>query len=312
MNPQPCATPRSRLLVISPVFNEARHLGVVAASIAGQTRPPERWIVVDDGSTDETPELLERLRSELSVLQVIALPRDGRRGRDGLAAAREIRAFNTGWRSAAAGGWDVIAKIDGDMELPPDYFERLLDEFADNPRLGVAGGRYVEQVSPRRWQRIGIPDHCVPGALKAYTADCLERIGGVPEILGWDTIDEVYARLYRFETRSFPALIARHHRPTGAAAGVLRGRARHGACAWITHYPAYFAALRSLKQATRKPFGLSGLAFLWGYAAAALRGTPRVPDAAFRSQMRAELRGRVAPHQLRLAWATRTGRTTSA
>ena len=266
---------------------------VVAASIAAQTRAPDLWVVVDDGSTDGTPELLRRLKAELAFLRVISLPRDDGRGRDGLAQAREIRAFNIGWSSAAEDHWDLIAKVDGDMQLPDRYFEQLIERFGEHPQLGMAGGRYIEQRPNGSWRRMRLPDHCVPGALKVYSADCLASIGGVPEVLGWDTIDEVYARLHGFETRSYPDLLAQHHRPTGAAGGTLRGQARHGACAWITHYPAYFVLLRALKQAVRSPRGLSGAAFLWGYGVAALRRTPQVPDAAFRRQMRAELRRRI-------------------
>jgi hypothetical protein len=123
-------------------------------------------------------------------------------------------------------------------------------------------------------------------------------------VLGWDTIDEVYARLHGFETRSYPELEARHLRPTGAAAGLLRGQARHGACAWITHYPAYFVALRALKQAGQPPRGMSGIAFAYGYVAAALKRTPRIPDAAFRRRMRPDLRSRLVPRPLRPATPT--------
>jgi biofilm PGA synthesis N-glycosyltransferase PgaC len=281
-----------RLLVVSPVFNEARHLPTVAAAVAAQTRLPDRWVIVDDGSTDGTRAVLTRLEAQLPFVQVITLPHDAARGADGLACAREIRAFNAGLDRQRGERWDYVAKLDGDMELPPHYFERLLRRFGASPGLGLAGGRFAEPRADGSWRVIGIPPQFVPGALKTYRVECLERIGGVQECLGWDTIDETYARLHGYETRSFGDLDARHHRPTGTASGLLRGRARHGACAWITHYPAYFVLLRSVKQATFPPFGLSGLAFLWGYFAAAVRATPQVPDPAFRRHIRSELHGR--------------------
>jgi glycosyltransferase involved in cell wall biosynthesis len=281
------------LLVVTPLFNEERHLRVVAASLAGQTRPPDAWVAVDDGSTDGTAAILRELQTEIPFLRVVSMP--GPRGsvRDGLARAREVDAFNAGVRAAADWRWDLIGKLDGDVELPPDYFERLLERMRDDPRLGMASGCYVEPTRSGRWRRVRVPGHHVPGALKLYTADCLERIGGVPAVLGWDTIDEMYARMHGFQTRSFGDLVARHHRPTGAAGGLLRGRARHGECAWIAHYPAYFVALRSFKEAARRPVGLSGGAFLWGYLRAALRATPRVRDEAFRRHVHGELRNRL-------------------
>lgn len=288
-----------RLVVITPVFNEAEHIGLVAASMAAQTRPPDLWVVVDDGSTDHTLELLRRVEPELSFLRVIALARDDGRALDGLAQGRVIRAFNAGWSSIAGDGWDLIAKIDGDIDLPPHYFARVIEEFGRSPRLGMAGGHCAERRSDGSWRPLRIHEHHVPGALTVYSAACLASIGGLPEVLGWDTIDEVSARLHGFETRSFPELEARHLRATGAAAGLLRGQARHGACAWITHYPAYFVALRALRQASQPPRGVSGIAFLYGYVAAALKRTPRLPDAAFRRRMRAELRARLLPRPLR-------------
>jgi glycosyltransferase involved in cell wall biosynthesis len=278
---------------VSPLFNEEGHLRTVARAIAGQTRPPDAWIAVDDGSTDGTAGVLRELAGEIPFLRIVSVPGPRAGIGDGLEAARDVQAFNVGLRSAGGERWDLIGKLDGDVELPPDYFARLLERFRDDPRLGMASGRYLEPTASGGWRLVKAPDHHVPGALKLYSAECLARIGGLPPVLGWDTIDEMYARMHGFRTRAFDDLVARHHRPTGAAGGLLRGRARHGACAWIAHYPAYFVALRSFKEARRNPVGLAGVAFLYGYARAALRSTPRVSDEAFRTHVHAELRGRL-------------------
>ncbi len=140
---------------------------------------------------------------------------------------------------------------------------------------------------------IPIPGYHVHGAVKLFRRECLEAIGGIPERLAWDTIDETYARMHGWETWSFPDLIARHHRSWGSADGRLRGRARHGECAWILHYGFSWVFLRSLKAARVPPRGLSGLAFLFGYLRAALTGVPRVQDRAFRHFVQRELRARM-------------------
>ncbi len=93
------------------------------------------------------------------------------------------------------------------------------------------------------------------------------------ERLGWDTIDETYARMHGFRTRAFPELVAHHHRPWGSADGTLRGRARHGQCAYIVHFTLPWVTLRAFKVARVRPRGLSGVAFLYGYVA--LRDRPR-------------------------------------
>jgi hypothetical protein len=261
--------------------------------MAAQTRPPDEWVVVDDDSDDGTGELLTALAAEIPFMRVVS-PDPGPRpaGVDRLALAAAPRAFNAGL-ARGRGDFTHVAKLDGDVELPPDYYETLLARFAADRRLGIACGDLIEPLDGE-WVRLAIPPHHVHGALKLYSRECLEAIGGVQERLGWDTIDETYARMRSFRTRSYPDLVARHHRPVATASGALRGRARHGRCAWIAHFGLGWVALRAVKVGLRmRPRGISGLAFLYGYLEAAVRRVPRVEDAEFRRFVRAELRGRM-------------------
>jgi hypothetical protein len=284
-----------RLLVISPVRNEAEHLDRVARAMAAQSRPPDLWLLVDDHSTDRTAELVEQLGRELSFMRLLRAPEHPPLidPRDRLASAVAPRTFNFGLDSVEWQQFTHITKLDGDMELPPEYFERILAEFEADPSLGMAGGLRRELVR-EKWRLEKVPtEHHVNGALKCYSRECFEAIGGVQERLGWDTIDETLARMRGFRTRTFEDLVAIHHRPWASADGTLRGRARYGAAAYIVHFPAYWVALRSLKVATARPEGISGLAFAYGYARAAFQRTPRVEDREFRSAVRREIRGRV-------------------
>ncbi len=290
-----------RLLVVSPVYNEAANLERTARAVAAQSRRPDRWLVIDDGSADDTLAVARRLERELEFLSVAEAPRKVAPGADNLGLAREAHAFNAGLELCGWRDYDLIGKLDGDIELPPEWFATLAARFEADPGLGLAGGRLSEPDDRGRWRTIPIPAHHVHGAVKLFRRDCLEAIGGVPERLGWDTIDETYARMRGFETLSFADLLARHHRPHGSADGRLRGRARHGECAWILHYGPLWTALRSLKVARSSPAGLSGLAFFAGYLGAALRRVPRVQDPEFRRFTRAELRARMtAPLRGRL------------
>jgi len=293
-----------RLLVISPVRNEAEHLERVARAMAAQSRPPDRWLIVDDHSTDDTQTLAMRLAQEIPFIAVLRAPEHPPLSdpRDRLASAAAPRTFNFGLQSTGLRNYTHVAKLDGDMELPPGYFERILAEFAADPRLGMAGGLRRELVRDR-WRLERVPtEHHVNGALKCYSRECLEAIGGIEERLSWDIIDETTARMRGFRTRSFEDLVAIHHRPWASADGTLRGRARYGASAYIARFPVYWVTARSLKVAASRPAGLSGLAFLYGYAKAALRRTPRVEDEEFRRAVRRELRGRI---RARLPLATR-------
>src|SRR6185437_13741145 len=111
---------------------------------------------------------------------------------DGLAVARDAAAFNLGLAHAGWQGYSHIGKLDGDVELPPHWFDDLLSRFRADPALGILGGR-LEEPTPDGWSTIPIPDSHVHGAVKLYRRECLEAIGGIPERLGWDTIDETYA-----------------------------------------------------------------------------------------------------------------------
>jgi poly-beta-1,6-N-acetyl-D-glucosamine synthase len=282
-----------RLLIVTPIRNEAAHLDAVIDAMVRQSRRPDAWVLVDDNSTDGSRDLAEQRAREFPFMHTVSMPSDEHVGaRDRLAVAAAVRAFNVGLRAVDRDHWDLIGKIDGDIEVPDDYFERLLADFTSDPTLGIAGGQIVER-RRGRWTAVRVPAHHAPGALKLYRSTCFQRIGGVPEVLGWDTIDEMYARMYGFSTRSHRDLVVLHHRPTGAADGVLRGRARHGACVYAARYPRYFVIGRSLKLAAAPPAGLSGAAFLWGYARAALTRAPRVEDTAFRRHVRTELRRRI-------------------
>lgn len=285
----------TRILVISPVRNEAAHVERVVRAMAAQQLAPARWLVVDDSSADGTLELLRALEPQVPFLRVMeAPPVETMAGaRDRLARAAAPRTFNAGLATVDWREYTHVMKLDGDIELPPTYFAELVARFDADPRLGLAGGVLVEPTADGGFREILIPRQHVHGALKCYTRDCFAAIGGVQERLGWDTIDGTYARMRGFTTRSFTDIVSVHHRPIGSADGTVRGRARHGECAYIAHYSALWVALRSLKVARTRPLGLSGLAFFYGYVRAAVRRTEQVPDREFRRFTRRELRRRM-------------------
>jgi poly-beta-1,6-N-acetyl-D-glucosamine synthase len=283
-----------RVLIVSPVRNEAAHIERVVRAVAAQELPPARWIISDDRSTDDTLAILRALEAEVPFLTV-QVARSAPKGpvRDRLATAAAPRNFNDALEGVDWREYTHVMKLDGDIELPPSYFRELMERFDREPALGLAGGVLVEPLPDGGVREIAIPRHHVHGALKCYTRECFEAIGGVQERLGWDTIDGTYARMRGFTTRSFTDIVSVHHRPLGSADGVLRGCARHGECAYISHYSALWVAMRSLKVAGDRPWGLTGLAFVYGYARAALKRVERVPDREFRRFARRELRRRM-------------------
>ncbi len=294
--------PQESVLIISAVRNEARYIELVLNSMRAQTRPPEQWIVVDDGSTDGTFELLEQAAGEIPFMRVLRapehhLPSDA----DRLWHAAEARAFNFGLQFAS--GFTHVGKLDGDIELPPDYYERILAKFHEDPQLGIAGGVLAERSSDG-WKICGDSylEH-VRGALKLYSRDCFQAIGGVREMLGWDCIDEVLARLHGYRTLSFRNVVGHHYRATGSSQGQLRGHFRLGCCMYIEGYPATWIAARSLKVAASSPRLISGVAYAAGYGHAILNRVPRFEANGYRRQLRRELRTRITG-QLKLTLTT--------
>jgi biofilm PGA synthesis N-glycosyltransferase PgaC len=292
------STDGRRLLIISPVRNEGEHIEVVARSMERQSRPPDLWVVVDDGSDDGSPTLMHALAERIPFMRLLATPSGYTSDHgDRHAAAAAPRAFNWALRSIDWRAFTHLGKLDGDIELPEDYFERLLAEFDRNAGLGIAGGTLVER-SGSGWRRAASARQHVRGALKLYRRECFDAIGGLQERLGWDGIDETYARMRGYETESFEHIVARHHRPLGAADGTLRGRIRRGEVHWVLGYAFPWAALKSVQVAVECSRPVAGGAFLYGYLRAAWRSVPRVEDAEYRRFMRRD-QGRRALKALR-------------
>jgi hypothetical protein len=294
--------PGADVLIISPVRNEAPHIARVIDAVAAQERPPDLWLVVDDGSDDGTLEILEAAADDVPFMRVVRTPAGyTKAGADRLAAAAAPRAFNWGLAQVDSAEYDFIGKLDGDTELRPDYLGRLLAEFESDSRLGIGGGTRIEQAGDG-WRELKVPREHVPGALKLYRASCFAAIGGVQERLGWDGIDETYARMRGFGVRSFADLIAVHHREWGTADGRMRGLVRYGRSAYIMRQPVLWVVFRSFKVGASRPVVASGAAFLFGYVSAMLRAVDRVEDPQFVRAVRQEQRRRVArlaPRRLR-------------
>lgn len=285
-----------RILIVSPVRNEAAHIERVVRAVAAQELPPARWVVLDDHSTDDTYAILQRLAGEVPFMTVAQAPPkvETEPVRDRLAKAAASVAFNRGLALAGdLSQYTHVMKLDGDIELPPDYFAELCARFDADPRIGIAGCVLDEPTPEGGMRRIKIAGSHVHGAVKLYTLPCFEAIGGVQELLGWDTVDETYARMRGYKTISHRDVVSLHLRPLGSADGTVRGHARHGACAYIAHFQLSWVLLRAVKVATRKPYGLSGLAFFYGYVRAAVQRVPRIPDREYRRFTQRELRRRM-------------------
>jgi biofilm PGA synthesis N-glycosyltransferase PgaC len=281
-----------RLTVIVPFLNEARHLPRFLASLERQTRLPDRLVLVDDGSTDGSGDLAASFAERHDFASVMRRP-ERLRESDRLAGAAELRSF--GWAVGQLDEpWDILAKLDADLELNPRHFECLLRELEADPRLGIAGACLSDLAENGTRKRAPAPAWHVRGATKFYRRECYEQIQPIPAHLGWDMIDEVKARKLGWCTASFelPQGDTLHLRRTGAHDGRLRAYRRWGECAWGYGAHPLFALLGAVKRLSWRPYVVGGALYAIGYASAGLRRRPRA-DRDVRSFVRREERTQV-------------------
>ena len=248
-------------VVISPVKDEAQYIEATIESMVAQSLRPVRWIIVDDGSGDATPEIVERYCHCQQWISLVRLPRRTNRG----AGSPVIRAFNEGFQLARSEQFDFVVKLDCDLRLPVMYFEDLLSRFEADPQLGIASGVYCEQQSGS-WKKVPMPDYHAAGASKVIRARCFEEIGGFVIARGWDTVDEIRAQTRGWRTCHFTDLTFDHLRAEGSARGPLYTSRLHGEVFYMTGGPWLFFLIKALhRMIAGKPPILAGSMLLVGY-----------------------------------------------
>jgi biofilm PGA synthesis N-glycosyltransferase PgaC len=280
------------ILAVAVVFlNEEGLLPILLDSIARQARHPDRLLLVDDGSTDASPEIARRFAREHDFAKLVRRPRRGREA-DRLAAAAELRAFQ--WAVAQHDEpYDVIAKLDADLELDPRFFAEIESALERDPGLGVAGAELSILGADREPARERSAPWHVRGATKFYRRECWEEISPLPEILGWDTIDEARARMAGWRVEMVPiAGTSLHLRVTGTYDGALRGFRRRGTAAWGYGAHPLNVLISAAVRIPDRPRVRGGLAYLRGWLEAALRRDPRADPELIRFVRREQL-GRV-------------------
>lgn len=278
--------PSRSYVLVSPCRDEARFLQRTLDSVAAQSLRPVKWVIVDDGSTDTTPQLLAKFSSEYPWIAVVRREDRGRRR----VGPGVVDAFYAGFHALPKVHWAYVCKLDMDLDLPPRYFETLIERMEADPRVGsVSGQAYFAHAVSGELVSEGISPEMSVGASKFYRRRCFEQIGGLVRTVMWDGIDCHRARMLGWKTRSLdePELRFLHLRPMGSShRGIWAGRRRHGYGQYYmgTGLPYMFAS--SLFRMTKSPRVLGGLAMLWGYLTSAIRREPRLADPEFRQFLR--------------------------
>src|ERR1700712_3996540 len=275
-----------RYLLVSPCRDEAKYLRRTLDSVALQSVPPALWIIVDDGSTDETPAILEEYSKRLPYLRVIR--REDRGGRK--VGPGVIEAFYAGIEQVQLEDFDYLCKLDMDLDLPVRYFEILMERMEGNPRIGTTSGK-PWFIHPRSGALV--PEVCGDemsvGMTKFYRVACFKEIGGFVRQVMWDGIDCHRARMLGWIAESVDLEPIRfvHLRPQGASQkGIWTGRLRAGFGQYFMGTsPLYYLAVAGYRL-TAHPALIGSVAMLWGYARSWLKGLPRYDDPEFRQFLR--------------------------
>lgn len=265
----PCG---QRYILVSPVKDEQVHIVKTIKAVLRQTIRPIRWVIVDDGSSDDTLKIARSFASQHSWITVLALGTGGgRRPGSGI-----IRAFNAGFEIVKDEPFDFIVKFDCDIEFSDNYFEYLLAKFADDERLGIASGVYLEE-KHGSWNVIDMPWYHAAGQTKIVRAKCFKDIEGFVESRGWDTLDEIRARAHGWITRHFKEISFHHLKIEGSGIGFSRTSMMHGEIYYLTGGSKRFLCLKVIHRiAFGRPRFTGGLLLFWGYCRASFSGRRRL------------------------------------
>lgn len=278
---------QTRYVIITPVRDEAQHIEETIKCVTQQTIKPTEWVIVDDGSTDCTGEIIDRHAAANSWIRT--LHRRDRGFRD--ADVGYFQVLFDGFRFLREKDWEFIVVLDGDLAFDPSYFEMCILEFYKDEKLGIGGGtlyhfteRGVIKVEPS-------PDFHVRGATKILRRACWDAIGGISAVPGWDTLVEIKALMAGWRVRSFPNLMVLHRRPTGASSGAWRDSVKNGRSDYFIGYHPVFMFLKCLRRIFKKPFLVNGVGHLYGFIRGYIDRRPQAADAALiryvrRQQMR--------------------------
>jgi len=248
-------------VLITPARNEADYIELTIQSMISQAKPPLKWVIVSDGSTDGTDNIVKKYLQEYPWIELVRMPE-----REERHFAGKVAAFNAGYEKVKKLSYDIIGNLDADLSFEKDYFGYLLKKFTDNPKLGVAGTPFVEEGKHYDF-RFASTDH-VSGACQLFRKACFEEIGGYIPIKGggidWTAVTT--ARMKGWVTQTFIEKTCTHHRKIGTGGhGKLMAQFKYGQKNYFLGGHPLWQLSRSVFQMKNKPYVIGGILLFGGY-----------------------------------------------
>jgi glycosyltransferase involved in cell wall biosynthesis len=253
-------------------------------SVINQTIRPAKWVIVDDGSTDATPQILAEYRDRHDWIEIVTRSNRGRRA----VGPGVVEAFYAGYATIKPDDYDFLCKLDLDLRLPPRYFEILLERMHANPHLATCSGKSCIERNGILTPEIH-GDETSIGASKFYRMSHFKAIGGFEREVMWDGIDCHRCRMNGWIACSWdePELRFLHFRPEGSSQqSIWAGRVRHGYGQYFMGTGLLYMMASAVFRMRQKPYVIGGLAMLWGWLKSAAQRKPRYADAEFREFLR--------------------------
>lgn len=278
---------KNKYVIVSAVRNEEDYIGKTMESVINQTVIPDKWVLVNDGSDDRTPEIIQSYQHRYPwIMRIDLTDRGFYHPGEGI-----VKAFYKGYDLIQDMDWDFIIKMDCDLSFAPDYFENLLKEFSLNPKLGIAsGGIYNVLSKDKVIQEKGKPDHPW-GAAIMFSRTCFNEIGGLQPTLGWELASVIKAQMNDWQTRCFANMILYHYRITGNRhGGLTKGRFRHGRNLFRFGYPFYYTFLKAVNRLFEEPFLIGSTAIIMGYTYALIKKESYLYDKNMRDHLKRRLK----------------------
>jgi glycosyltransferase involved in cell wall biosynthesis len=251
---------KEKYILITAAHNEQDFIEKTILSVINQLNKPTEWIVVSDGSTDNTEFIVRKYASENSYIKLLINNR--KEGRD---FASKVYAINIGLQNIKTSEYNYIGILDADVSFDKDYYALLIEELKKDPKLGITGGKYFDIIGGKKVPVYQSPQS-VRGATQFFRRECFDQVGGlIPMKYGGEDAAACFsARMYGWETKSFPDLVALHHRLTGDK-NLFKARFRDGYVEYSLGYHPLFQFIKCIKRVTQKPYLIGSIFRLIGF-----------------------------------------------